>query len=109
MISEQVVALAHQAIENRIFPGCVVGLIADGRRDVRAIGKPVYESDMRLSESSIYDVASITKTVVTATLMHLLIDDGRCKLSDPVCKYIPEFAANGKNGVLIEHLMSYTV
>ncbi len=109
MVDEQVVALAHQAIENRIFPGCVLGLVADGRRDVRAFGKPIYESDVRLSESSIYDVASITKTIVTATLMHLLIDDGRCELSDPVCKFIPEFATNGKDAVLIEHLMSYTV
>ncbi len=109
MISEQVATLAHQAIENRIFPGCVLGLVENGRQDVRVFGKPTYESDAHLSETSIYDIASITKTVVTATLMHLLIDAGRCGLTEPVCKYIPEFAANGKDGVLIEHLMSYTV
>ncbi|HEX2842262.1 serine hydrolase domain-containing protein [Hyphomicrobium sp.] len=109
MISEQIATLVHQAVENRIFPGCVLGLVENGRQDVRAFGKPMYESDAHLSESSIYDVASITKTVVTATLMHLLIDAGRCGLTEPVCKYIPEFAANGKGGVLIEHLMSYTV
>lgn len=109
MVDEQVVALAHRAIENRIFPGCVLGLVGNRRQDVRAIGKPTYESEARVSERSIYDVASITKTVVTATLMHLLIDEGRCGLAEPVCKYIPEFAVNGKDGVLIEHLMSYTV
>jgi CubicO group peptidase (beta-lactamase class C family) len=38
-----------------------------------------------------------------------LLDEGRCALGEPVCTYIPEFAANGKDGVLIEHLMSYTV
>ena len=109
MIDDEVVALARQAIENRIFPGCVLGLIDDGRRDVRAVGKPTYESGRQLSERSIYDVASLTKTIATATLMHLLIDEGRCDLGDPVCKYIPEFAANGKGAVLIEHLMSYTL
>jgi CubicO group peptidase (beta-lactamase class C family) len=83
--------------------------VHNGRRDVRAFGTATYESDARLSESSIYDVASITKTVVTATLMHLLMDEGRCGLSEPVCRYIPEFAVNGKDGVLIEQLMSYTV
>jgi CubicO group peptidase (beta-lactamase class C family) len=41
--------------------------------------------------------------------MHLLVDEGRCALAEPVCRYIPEFAANDKDGVLIEHLMSYTV
>lgn len=109
MMDEQVVALTRRAIESRIFPGCVLGLVDNGRQDVRAFGKAIYESDARLSELSIYDVASITKTVVTATLMHLLIDEGRCGLTEPMSKYIPEFAVNGKDGVLIEHLMSYTV
>lgn len=109
MISAQVAELVHRAIEERIFPGCVVGLRDDGRQDVRAFGAPTYESEARLSESSIYDVASLTKTIVTATLVHLLIDEGRCALAEPVSRYIPEFAANGKDDVLIEHLMSYTV
>lgn len=109
MISEQVVALAHEAIEKRIFPGCVLGLVGTGGRDLRAFGTPTYDSDQRVSDRSIYDVASITKTIVTATLVHLLIDQGDCSLTDPVCRYIPEFAANDKGGVLIEHLMSYTV
>lgn len=109
MITEHVVALARQGIEERIFPGCVLGVMDIGGQDVRALGNPTYESASRVAERSIYDVASLTKTIVTATLMHLLIDEGRCGLTEPVCKYIPEFAANGKDGVLIEHLMSYTV
>lgn len=109
MINEKVVALAQRAIEKKIFPGCVVGLIDTGSQHVRAFGKPTYESESCLSECSVYDVASLTKTIVTATLMHLLIDEGRCGLAEPVCRYIPEFAANDKDGVLIEHLMSYTV
>ncbi|MCC7251933.1 MAG: beta-lactamase family protein [Hyphomicrobium sp.] len=109
MISEQVTALARQAIKKRIFPGCVVGLLDNSRQDVCALGTPTYESDKPVSECSIYDVASLTKTVVTATLMHLLIDEGQCSLLEPVCTYIPEYAQNGKDGVLIEHLMSYTV
>lgn len=109
MIDDQVVALAHRAIANRIFPGCVLGLLHNDRRDVRAFGKPTYESEAGIAEDSIYDVASLTKTIVTATLVHQLIDEGRCALSDPVCRHIPEFAANGKEGVLVEHLLSYTV
>lgn len=109
MIDNEVVALARRAIEDRIFPGCVLGLVDDGRRDVRVLGKPTYDSEGELSERSVYDVASLTKTIVTATLVHLLIDEERCDLGDPVCKYIPEFAANGKDAVRIEHLMSYTV
>jgi hypothetical protein len=41
-MDEQVAALARQAIEQRIFPGCVVGLLENGRQEVRAFGKPTY-------------------------------------------------------------------
>jgi CubicO group peptidase (beta-lactamase class C family) len=109
MIDKHLAALARRAIENRIFPGCVLGVTDIRSQDVRAFGKPTYESGARVDERSIYDVASLTKTIVTATLTHLLIDEGRCALTEPVCKYIPEFAANNKDGVLIEHLLSYTV
>jgi len=109
MINEDVVALAHRAIEARIFPGCVLGVTDDGRCEVRAFGAPTYENGACVTERSIYDVASLTKTIVTATLLHLLIDEGACGLGEPVARYIPEFAANGKDGVQIAHLMSYTV
>lgn len=109
MINDHVVQLTRRAIEARIFPGCVMGVMSASGQDVRAFGTQTYESSSLICERSIYDVASLTKTIVTATLMHLLIDEGRCGLAEPVCTYIPEFAANGKEGVLVEHLLSYTV
>jgi serine-type D-Ala-D-Ala carboxypeptidase len=109
MISEHVKGLVHEAIEARIFPGCALGVLSGGAQEVRAFGHPTYDSPSRICERSIYDVASLTKTIVTATLVHQLIDRGRCALSDPVAAHIPEFAANGKEGVLIAHLLSYTV
>ena len=109
MSDEHLDVLAQRAIDERIFPGCVLGVLSTQGQYVRALGKPTYSSGSSIGEGSIYDVASLTKTIVTATLMHLLIDEGRCSLAEPVCKYIPEFAASGKDGVLIEHLLSYTV
>jgi CubicO group peptidase (beta-lactamase class C family) len=109
MIPKQLTALVQGAVDNRIFPGCVLGVTDTRSQDVRAFGKPTYESASPVDERSIYDVASLTKTLVTATLAHLLIDEGRCTLTEPACKYIPEFAAANKDGVLIEHLLSYTV
>lgn len=109
MINSELEALARQAIADKIFPGCVVGLIDAGGQNVLAFGTPTYEDDRPITPGSVYDVASLTKTVVTATLLHQLIDEGRCRLSDPVATHIPEFAANGKDGVLVEHLLSYTL
>ena len=109
MMEEPLAALARAAIEQKILPGCVLGLVDGKHRHVNAFGMPTYASQAPVSRTSIYDVASLTKTIATATLMHLLMDAGQCDLGDPVCAYIPEFAANGKDAVRIEHLMSYTL
>jgi CubicO group peptidase (beta-lactamase class C family) len=109
MIGEQVGARVEQAIGEGIFPGCVIGVTDHGLRDVRAFGAPTYDNGARIDDRSVYDVASLTKTIVTATLVHALIDEGRCSLDDPVAKHIPEFSANGKDGVTVAHLLSYTL
>lgn len=110
MISEHLAALAERAIDDRIFPGCVVGITDGAAVEVRAFGTVTYDRGAaRIGERSIYDVASLTKTIVTATLAHQMIDEGRCSLDEPVAKYVPEFGANGKQDVRIEHLLSYTV
>lgn len=109
-IDQHLTGLAQGAIEDRVFPGCVVGVIDGEGQDIAAFGAATYdEGASPIDQRSIYDVASLTKTLVTATLVHQLIDAGLCRLDDPVAMYIPEFAANGKDAVLIAHLMSYTV
>lgn len=44
---------------------------------------------------------------VTAMLVHWLAQEGKLNLLDPVAHYIPEFAANGKRNVTIQHLLSH--
>ena len=44
---------------------------------------------------------------ITATLIHLLDERGDFHIDDRVCEYIPEFAANGKAAITIEHLLSH--
>lgn len=45
---------------------------------------------------------------VAATLMFMLIEQGAFQLDDPVCQYIPEFAANGKERITIGHVLSHS-
>ena len=58
-------------------------------------------------KNTIANVFSCSKTI-TAIAALLLIDRGLISLDDPVAKHWPEFAANGKEGVLIRHLFSHT-
>jgi CubicO group peptidase (beta-lactamase class C family) len=56
---------------------------------------------------TLVNVFSITKTM-TALCALLLVDRGELDISQRVAHYWPEFAANGKGGVEIRHLLSHT-
>lgn len=56
---------------------------------------------------TITNVWSTTKTM-TALCALLLVDRGQLDVDEPVATYWPEFAANGKEGVLVRHLLSHT-
>jgi CubicO group peptidase (beta-lactamase class C family) len=57
--------------------------------------------------NTIVNVYSTTKTVTALTAL-LLADRGQLDFDAPVARYWPEFAANGKRGVKVSHLMSHS-
>ncbi|OHX51003.1 serine hydrolase [Cytobacillus oceanisediminis] len=65
------------------------------------------QNPIEMTEDTIFDLASISK-IFTTTAAMILYDDGRFQLDDPVAKYIPEFAENGKENVTIRQLMTHT-
>lgn len=56
---------------------------------------------------TVVNVFSVTKTM-TALAALLLVERGQLDLDVPVAKYWPEFAAAGKDGVLVRHLLGHT-
>ena len=56
---------------------------------------------------TITNVWSTTKTM-TALCALMLADRGELDVDAPVARYWPEFAANGKEGVLVRHLLGHT-
>lgn len=58
-------------------------------------------------EDTLVNVFSSTKTVLALAAL-VLVDQGRLDLDAPVARYWPEFAANGKQDVLVRHLLAHT-
>jgi CubicO group peptidase (beta-lactamase class C family) len=58
-------------------------------------------------ENTIANVFSTTKTMTFVCAL-MLADRGELDFDAPVARYWPEFAAAGKDGVLVRHLMSHT-
>ena len=89
------------------MPGCVVCL---GRRGhiawLKSYGnKQLEPADVPMTIDTVFDMASITKPVATATCIMLLIERGKLSLSDKVSALIPEFAVNDKQDITILNLL----
>jgi CubicO group peptidase (beta-lactamase class C family) len=98
----------HRAIEERVFPGCVVGVILGSQRTVLPFGSLTYTSDSPVvSETTVYDVASVTKSIPTASLVLDTIAAGHIELTDRVVKYLPHL--QNHFDATIEDLLRYRV
>ncbi len=91
-------ALLDRAAADGAFPGGVLAVGWNGQLAVHAFGKlELYGEAYDVDEDSIYDVASLTKPIVTATAVMLLSQQGRLDLNRPVVSYLPDFAAAAKS------------
>lgn len=63
-----------------------------------------------VTDSTLFDVASLTKVVATTTAAMLLEEDGRLVLDSTVGHYLPRFVADdsAKHAITIRHLLTHT-
>jgi CubicO group peptidase (beta-lactamase class C family) len=84
--------LLDRAVADRAFPGGVLAVGYQGRLIVHAFGRQTYDaSSAAVAANTIYDAASLTKSVVTTTLIAMQVEAGRLALDLPVARYIPEW------------------
>jgi CubicO group peptidase (beta-lactamase class C family) len=110
-MKQQIAERILRAIEEKIFPGCVVGFVLSrGKPTVMAFGYHTLDADSRpMTENSIFDVASITKAIPTSSLALRCLDRGWLDLNDTLIKYVPEFSNSHREKVLIRHLLTQTL
>jgi CubicO group peptidase (beta-lactamase class C family) len=104
-----VAALAEEWVAEGVTPALVV-LVA--RRGLivlhEAFGRLTPEPDSPpVQRDTIYSLASITKPI-TATAAMILVEEGLLSLNRPVAEYLPEFAGEGKDAVMVHHLLTHT-
>jgi CubicO group peptidase (beta-lactamase class C family) len=87
-------------------PGCSLAVSRAGATVFeKGYGVANIEHDARISPSSVFHVASVTKPFTAMSIL-LLARDGRLSLDDDVRRHLPEWA--GPSGVSIRHLLSHT-
>jgi len=102
-------ALLRDAVEKGNAPGAVLLVGHNGTVVYRkAYGNRALEPlKEAMTPDTVFDVASLTKVLPTAACVMRLVQLGQVKLNDPVAKYIPEFAQNGKSDVTVRQLMTH--
>ena len=93
--------------EERDELGASVCVTQEGRPVVDIWGGDADPEGTPWAEDTIVNVYSTTKTMAAISVL-ALADRGAIDLDAPVAQYWPEFAQNGKEGVLVKHVMSHS-
>jgi uncharacterized protein YbbC (DUF1343 family)/CubicO group peptidase (beta-lactamase class C family) len=101
--------IVAQGLAEKRMPGCVVCV---GRRGtivlLKAYGnKQLRPGELPMTTDTVFDMASITKPVATATSVMILVERGQLKLGQRVAALIPEFAANEKEAITVFDLLTH--
>ncbi len=98
-------------IRRGAFPG---GALVVGRRDsvlfAKGYGRFTWSSASAVAtpDSTLYDLASLTKVLVTTTALMLLVERGAVRLEAPAATYLPEFNGAGTAAITVRALLTHT-
>jgi uncharacterized protein YbbC (DUF1343 family)/CubicO group peptidase (beta-lactamase class C family) len=98
-----------EAIAKHQLPGAVVLVARKGRVVWRkAYGaRAVEPTPEGMTTDTIFDMASLTKVVATATSIMILVERGKVRLNDTLSQYIPEIKGEGRERITIEQLLTH--
>jgi len=98
-------------IQRGVYPGAVLVV---GRHDsilfAQGYGHLTWSaaSPAVSVDSTLWDVASLTKVVATTPALMLLVEQGKVVLDAPVVRYLPDFNGPGTSGITVRHLLTHT-
>ncbi len=102
-------SIIQTAITDGNIPGAVLVVGHDGRVIYRkAFGNRALEPKREpMTLDTVFDLASLTKVIATTTSVMQLMELGKVRMNDPVAKYLPEFAQNGKEDITVRQLLTH--
>ena len=102
-------AIIQQAVADGNIPGAVLVVGHDGAVIYRkAYGNRALEPRREpMTLDTVFDLASLTKVIATTTAVMQLVELGKVRMNDPVAKYLPEFAQNGKEDITVRQLLTH--
>ncbi|MDR1724562.1 MAG: beta-lactamase family protein [Tannerella sp.] len=108
--------VVNESIAAGDIPGAVVGVVRYNKLVfLEAYGnKQVYPDTVVMTANTVFDLASVSKPVSTATCVMILMEQGKLRLMDDVARYIPDYqgwtdtVSGAKSPIRIVHLLTHT-
>jgi CubicO group peptidase (beta-lactamase class C family) len=101
--------LLEAGVAEHAFPSAVVAVGIDGEvLFTDAVGYYGDEDRRQVTDSTVYDLASLTKVIGLTTAVMLLVAENQIDLNATVRDYLPEFSGDDKRDVLVRHLLTHT-
>jgi CubicO group peptidase (beta-lactamase class C family) len=101
-------SIAYEAIHSQATPGCQILIAKDGKIFYqKSFGYFTYDSATMVSNSSIYDLASVTKVSSTLPALMKLYDEKKLKLDDSLKTYLPQTQNTNKADLVIKEILSH--
>ncbi len=102
-----------RAVADQAFPGGVLAVGYHNALAVHAFGRQTYDArSPSVTPETMYDAASLTKSVATTTLVAMQVEAGQVDLDATVAHYIPEWAGgpnpDWRSRVTIRNLLTHT-
>src|SRR5215211_2522046 len=106
---DQIARLVNADIADKKLPGAVIIVGHKGKIVYRkAFGnRSLVPTVEKMTVDTIFDVASLTKPVATATSIMILIEQGKLRLNDTIGKFIPDIDDEQAKRVTIQQLLTH--
>jgi len=107
---DRIAPLVEQAIADKQLPGAVV-LVGQGDQVLyrKAFGFKTYSPAAAVTTTdTVFDLASLTKPLVTTTLIMQLVEQGELRLTDPVGKYLQQLTDAEVKKITILQLLTHS-
>ncbi len=103
---QKIDSIVQDAIARKAAPGMALMVMKDGKIvHEKTYGSFTYSSINKVTQETVFDMASVTKICATTLSIMKLYDEGKLKLNQPLGNYLPWVRGSNKENILIKDIL----
>lgn len=101
-------SIVDYAIASKIIPGAQIIIARNGKVFFqKSYGFHTYKKETKVTSTHLYDLASLTKILVTTPLVMQLVDRGLLDLDTSLDSFLPEYKNHPKGKLTLANILSH--